>query len=199
MHRDQWAEKLLSLFTDHGRARSVVGDLIEEDSGQGLLRFSWRVLSTALWLIAGQIRQDYVFFVVLGLRAFLFGLLLLAVTLVPLTLLFFIGGIFLPFLAGAAAWAGTVASLWIMFRVGRWIAVRAKGREVTAWLTYEAVTVVVGWAAALLIVRFYSGFANSAGNSYSTETWFWIRSASGSVATLAGALAARRRSRLALQ
>jgi hypothetical protein len=137
MHKDRIAEWLLVLVTSRERAASIVGDMLESAATHGSAWF-WtgvlRATASLLWRgFAGNPRGMF------GLAFFgwLIGSLL---TLVPLFISVFIGGVLVEIFGitvrtfGVAIVAGIITATLCQFLVGRWIARRAPGRELSAWL-----------------------------------------------------------------
>jgi hypothetical protein len=155
MRKAQIAEFVLSLFTSPERAASTVGDLIENAAARGVWGFWWDISRTAFSLLWNSLRAEPLFMASIGFRGLLLSFSLLLLTLIciivfiPLSLIvvslpFSAAGIHLDQWALRFSWVsgllggllGLIAVLAVQFQTGRWIARRARGREMAACVAF---------------------------------------------------------------
>jgi len=166
MHKARIAEWMLSLFTTGDRAASMAGDLVESAAGRRGLRFWWRLAQTAASLAWKSIAAEPLFMMGLAFRGlllnlslwFLVSLAMVAVALVGIFVAAAGGGTAalaaIPKLSGHKSLfsfvffvLATVTGFAIQFQTGRWIARRARGREIAACSVFLAIGTIL-WMAA---------------------------------------------------
>jgi len=164
MRRDRIAEWVLELVTAHERAASTVGDLRESAATRGEAWF-WssvlRTMGSLMW--RGMIAEPRMM-LWLALRAWLVGLGLCLGGLACIIGLSAAFGLMYAVVRNgsvAVGWAPGAVLHWIFgsigfsmamlfeFLMGRWIARRAPGREVPAWLALWILQLVVAGAIAI--------------------------------------------------
>ena len=137
MRKDRIAEWLLVLVTSRERAGSIVGDLVESADTQGSVWFWSSVLRAASALIWRGFASNPRGLLGLAFFGWLMGLLL---TLVSFFTSVLVGGVLVKIsgITGrtfdVAVVAGIIVAALCQFLVGCWIARRAPGRELSAWL-----------------------------------------------------------------
>jgi hypothetical protein len=145
MRRDTIAEWILATVTEPERAATIVGDLLEAPATREGARFWFPVLRSAgslLWggFAAGPRRM----LSLAGQAWLLLSTQLLAVTLLAGATAGHLGAWFWIYKPLTAA-----ASLGIAYRIGRWTARRAPGRELSACLALTALSAAIVGVAAL--------------------------------------------------
>jgi hypothetical protein len=144
MRKASLAEFLLSLVAPRDQAASMTGDFLEQAERRGRAWFWYSVVRTSLaWSVRELVEHPKVF-LYLALRGFLFLFLW------QLPVLFF------TFLLGASLWPSdrelwfpwtvAISALVSQFLVGRGVARRAPGRELSGWLSIAIPETVVNCA-----------------------------------------------------
>jgi hypothetical protein len=149
MPENRIAELLLASVTAPDRAKSIVGDLRESAATRGELWFWASVVRTTASLSWHGITA--------GPRR-MFGLAFRGLLLAFLTQVWFVGAASMAVLAyrsltsqttgtgvvagGLSAW-NLMGWMWADFYVGRWMARRAPGRELSAWLALSMLQFVI--------------------------------------------------------
>jgi hypothetical protein len=173
MRRDQIAELILSLFTSPERAASIIGDLEEDAPARGNFWFWECVARTVFSLLRHDLTAEPLFLLGLAVRGTLFSLRLVALWSVLILLgIVVVAAVVVQIKAAAGpapSWVhgqavmdsagyllGLTAMVMIEFRVGQWLARRARGREMAACLAYLAFGYVL-WSVTAAIL--YAWFA----------------------------------------
>jgi len=166
MRKDRIAEWLLESVTTRERAGSTVGDLRESAATRGEAWFWLSVARTAASISWRGVAEDPRDMFGLAVRAWLVSLgLTLLVLLIGLLLL----GLWLGATAvwnnysvgagagglGVAAWLAVVTALMSLcqFQVGRWIARRAPGREMSACLAFTMLQCAIEYPFVLTVMK----------------------------------------------
>jgi hypothetical protein len=167
MRKARLAELILSLVTSRERASSTAGDLMEEVPARGIFWFWSSVCRTVLSLLWSDFAAEPMYLAGLAFRGFLVSTALLMALMICIVICSAVFGVIVgamgltrdvsaltPF-RWAFELAGALVTLATQFQVGRWIARRARGREMAACVAFlivdMAVTTVVGEA---LLTRF---------------------------------------------
>ena len=130
MPKDRIAEWLLVLVTSRERAASIVGDIMESSATRGRIWWWSAVLRAASSLLWGSFAASPRGMLGLAFRAWLMGVFLGMSSIIFASIL---GGALKIY--GIAQQTLTVAVFILcQFFVGRWMAWRAPGRELSAWL-----------------------------------------------------------------
>lgn len=137
MRKDRIAEWLLVLVTSRERAASIVGDMMESADTHGSAWFWTSVLRATASLLWRGFAANPRGMLGLAFFGWLTGLLLTSVSIfIPV----FVGGVLVEIFGitvrtfGVAVEAGSILATASQFLVGQWIARRAPGRELSAWL-----------------------------------------------------------------
>jgi hypothetical protein len=156
MRKDQIAEWIFKLFTTPERAASTVGDMVEE--APGALWFWISVVRTVFSFTWRDMSADPLYMAGLAIRAWLLSAALFFGFILALAVLF---GVVVGMLASAgilneksfsppSVWISGIEwpliaffSIAIPFRIGRWIARRAPGREVAACIALQIVPFLI--------------------------------------------------------
>jgi hypothetical protein len=192
MPKDRIAEWLLVLVTSRERAVSIVGDMMENAVTQGSVWFwSSLLLATASLLWRGFASNPSG---LLGLAFFgwVMGFLLAAVS---IFISVFVGGVLVTIsrITGptfdVVAPVGIIVAALSQFLVGRWIARRAPGRELSAWLALLIMDQILNALPSIA--------ALALGPRFPVQGWAWQplnwMSVSMCLSCLAGAIWVRRR------
>jgi len=165
MRKDRIAEWLLESVTTRERAASTVGDLRETAATRGEAWFWWSVLGTTVSLLWRGMVADPRRVLGLAFRAWLVSLCLAAAVAFADV---FVGGLLLGAMAlrnstggfgTVSGWlsdsemvpAVTASMMLCQFLVGRWIARRAPGREMSACMAFTILQWILAWVVALVL------------------------------------------------
>jgi len=147
MRKDAIAEWVLRLAMPRERATAAVGDLLEDSAGRDPSWFwttlvwtigstVWREMQTHVWRLAGVATVGFFLLVILGLGANLAAQAswkILHFVRDHTGVELFLPGDSLP--AAVPRWiALSYLRLLVPFEVARWVARRARGRELSAWV-----------------------------------------------------------------
>jgi hypothetical protein len=159
------AEWILALFLTREQSAAVVGDLIECMPARGGLLWFWSsVLRTAFSLLWAGLRAEPAFMVWLGCRAAVLSVFLFAACIVMFIFCLALASGFFPLAARTAASRETLtlriliglpflgAMSAVQFQTGRWVARRARGREVAACAAFSVVQLAAGALLGALLV-----------------------------------------------
>jgi hypothetical protein len=208
MHKDRIAEQLLALLTTRERAASTAGDLIEDARTRGDLWFWSSVLRTTGALLWRTFAVEPTNFLKLAVRGTMLAFGLCGLAQLPVI----IAALVLIPPGDPVTWA-RISSNWgvlwtynglvfaapvlCMFHVGRWVARRAPGRELTGGVVLIvmqlALTVLLSLTVNVLDAR---GVKPPSGNWYVPANLVPLAMAAnlvGLAAILAGAIWVRRR------
>jgi hypothetical protein len=155
MHKAQIAQLILSLFTSRERAAATVGDLLESTRERGAFWFWSCVARTALSLLWTDFAAEPSFLALLGLRGILVNLSLLLAWFIAMMVFIVLSGIPLGLIVGPLLpriatrfipmfeWAAAISVSAVGFQTGRWIARRARGREIAACIVFLILQTIV--------------------------------------------------------
>jgi hypothetical protein len=158
MRKAQIAELILSLFTSRERAASTVGDLMENAAGRDAWWFWSAVFRTAWSLSWVSFAAEPFFIAGIGFRALVLNLslyLALFICMLVFAGLFgLIAGLHVVSLStvnnsspGILRWVfrllGGISAFAVQFQTGRWIARRARNREMAACLAFLIVQTII--------------------------------------------------------
>jgi hypothetical protein len=156
MRKAQIAEWILKLFTTPERAASAIGDMVEE--AHGALRFWISVVRTVFSFIWRDISADPLYMAGLAIRAWLLSaalvvgfILALIIPAIPIVGILVGAGILNEksldppsIWITAVGWlVGVLFLFTIPYRVGRWVARRAPGREIAACVALQIVPFIL--------------------------------------------------------
>jgi hypothetical protein len=214
MLKAQIAEGILKLFTTPERAASTVGDMVEE--AHGALWFWISVVRTVFSFIWRDISGDPLYMAGLAIRAWLlsaaivFGFILALI--IPMSIIVgILGGVgilndksFDPPSIWITAIGWLVAALFLIaipYRVGRWVARRAPGREVAACLALQIVPFLLINLVAVFVQHFWgaaiTAWTSTLPDQHTPEIPTLLSWLAGSlpsfVAAMSGAIQVRRR------
>jgi hypothetical protein len=142
------AELILSLFTTRERAASTVSDLLESSPARGLLWFWSSVGRTAASLVWDDFATEPYFMGGLAFRGLLANLALYIIAFAAIIVLAAVLGVLAADVFGPAGGVtsagfqlpfrllGVITALAVEFQTGRWIARRARGREMAACVAF---------------------------------------------------------------
>lgn len=213
MHKDRIAERLLALVTDQDRAASTVGDLMEHARVRGALWYWSSVLRTMTALTWRSFAAEPRKFIWGGLRGSLRAMLFEILAECAAVFGFMLAALLVHSLFGPPGpqnWSQILrgwvlwpyyAAIWgapafALYRVGRWVARRTPGEELTAGLAFFVIQCILS---AFLAIPFLLLDAHGI-KTPSGQSWFpamgqfsWAASNSGAFfLTLAGAMSARK-------
>jgi uncharacterized membrane protein len=155
MRKAEIAELILSLFTSRDRAASTVGDLEENTTGRGARWFWLGVFRTASSLFWSSFAAEPLFIASIGFRGLVLNLSCYLVLFICMLVLASVFGLFagLHFISLSAAnslslgWVfslvGRIAVCTVQFQTGRWIARRARDKEMAACAAFLIVQTMV--------------------------------------------------------
>jgi len=212
------AEWFLSLVLPTERAASAVGDWLEDASERGHIWFWSCVFRTVFAHVWSDLAESPRFMVSLGLRGWLFGVMLTLgylVLLIPVTLIIGIlvgfGGLLIPahfvapphtqdFFQILGTLTGCVFTAGCQFQTGRWIARRAPRREMAACIASWLAPSVLFGLLTLVVMHFWSSEVNQflANHPDKTDLWsvrtaFFTNNFPSEVFLFAGAFQVRRK------
>jgi hypothetical protein len=152
MRRASIAEWVLATVTEPARAATIVGDLLEEPSTREGARFWLHVLRSTGSLLWSGFASEPRFMLGLAGRAWLLMLGLQVLTVVLAFGLFGLLGTAFAAVTGRhfVLWANiwkllnAAIAIWVAYPIGRWVASRAPGREVSAFLAMLVVGAAMG-------------------------------------------------------
>jgi hypothetical protein len=166
MRNSRLAEWILALVTTSDRAAATVGDLMEGAQTRGALWFWASVVGTAFSIMWRDVRAEPGKMAWLAVRANLYGLGWILLCTIPMFLVFFFWGGIVGWTSGIGAiatnlnpwtggWAGyagyLIFSLLIPFVTGRWIARKARGREMAVCLAVVSLRIAFSLFLSLLM------------------------------------------------
>ena len=161
MRRDSIAEWILATVTSPERAATIVGDLLEEPATRGGTTFWLHVLRSGGSLLWSGFTSEPRFMLSLAFRAWPLMLGLQVLTVV-LAFALFSGGLLATAFAAVTGrhfvfWGNiwkllnAAITIWVAYPIGRWVASRAPGREISACLAMLVVGAAVGCVAAFAL------------------------------------------------
>lgn len=193
MHKDRIAEWLLILVTSRERAASIVGDLVESADTQGSVWFWSSVLRATASLLWRGFAANPRGLLGLAFRGWLIGLLLTSVSIfIPV----FIGGLLVEIFGitvrtfGVAVVAGNIVATFCQFLVGRWIARRAPGRQLSAWVALLIIDQIMNVLPSIVALAFGHRFPMPDWAAWQPVTWMSVLEY---LSYLGGAICVRRR------